>query len=158
MERLLGDPLTDAERAVMFIHARELVGTPYKGKGRTEKAVDCLGAVWLVLYRTLLETRGILLPKPRDDYGRTPFNRQLRAGLVEWLGPPVALRAKDLRPGDIPTMRWTGEEHHVGLIVPHPFHPYGIVHADNGATGGPRVVEHGCDAVWRQRFIEGFRP
>ena len=55
-------------------------------------------------------------------------------------------------------MRWTGDAHHVGLIVPHPQREFGLIHADNTAAGGPRVVEHGIDKFWRRRILEWWRP
>lgn len=155
MARLLGSPLTEAERAVMLEQARATLGLPWRHKGRSDRGVDCLGEVWLVLARTLQITRGESLPLPRKDYGRRPFNRELREGLIEYIGEPVAGPPV---PGVVVTMTWAGEEHHVGLVVPHPFHGIGLIHADNTAAGGPRVVEHGIDAIWQRRILEVFRP
>jgi cell wall-associated NlpC family hydrolase len=153
--RLLGEPLTDTERALVIVEARALLGVAWKHKGRTERGLDCLGLIWLALVRALAVSRQAALIKPRNDYGRTPFNGHLRAGLIEWLGPPIKTAPK---PGDIITMVWTGDEHHVAIVVPHPFHGLGLIHADNTAAGGPRVVEHGWDYLWDRRFVEAFRP
>lgn len=159
MTRLLGPPLTDAERAVVLTEAHKLLGVRWRHKGRTERGVDCIGSVYLTLARALLALRGLILPLPRDDYGRTPFNRQLRAGLIDWLGDPFLIDDSHAPlPGDVVTLRWTGEEHHVAMVVPHPFYGIGLIHADNTATGGPRVVEHGVDALWRSALVEAFRP
>ena len=152
---LIDPPLTPEEREGMFSHARALKGTPWRHQGHTERGVDCLGFVWLVLYRTVLASRGVKLPMPRTDYGRTPHNNKLHDGLVEWLGDPVTDAP---RPGDVAVLRWTGDAHHVAIVVPHPFHGLGLIHADNSAAGGPRVVEHGWDYVWDRRFVEAFRP
>lgn len=155
MKRLIGRRLSKAERAVVIEQGRALLGTKWRHKGRSDYCVDCLGAIWLTLARALKITRGLVLPPPRNDYGRRPFNRELREGLIEYLGEPVA---EPPQPGDVVSMRWTGNEHHVGLIVPHHFHGIGLLHADNTAAGGPRVVEHGVDEVWRRRFLEVWRP
>lgn len=155
---LIWPPLNVAERAVMFDEGRNLLDVPWRHKGRTTKGVDCIGLVYLTLARTLARCRGQRLPKPRDDYGRTPFNRQLRAGLIDWLGEPII---GDPMPGDIVTISWIGDEHHVAIVVPHPFYGRGLLHADNTAGGvkGPRVVEHGWDpVVWDRRVLEGWRP
>jgi cell wall-associated NlpC family hydrolase len=155
LNRILGGPLTDAERALLVTEARRLLGIPWKHKGRTERGLDCLGLIWLALSRTLLVVRDQALPLPRNDYGKTPFNGHLRAGLVEWLGPPVAGQPEA---GDIITVRWVGDAHHVAIVGPHPHRRVGLIHADNTATGGPRVVEQGWDYLWDRRFIEAFRP
>jgi cell wall-associated NlpC family hydrolase len=152
MTRLLGPPLTDAERELVRVEARFMLGTPWRHKGRTQRGVDCVGLPWLVLNRVISETRGIKLPKPADDYGRRPFNRRLQAELTGWLGAPVPIER-----ADIVTMAWGGDAHHVGIVVPHHFYPFALIHADNTAAGGPRVVEHGVDARWRSCILEGWR-
>jgi cell wall-associated NlpC family hydrolase len=149
MSRHLGPPLTDAEREIVFATARGDVGEPWKHKGRSDRGRDCIG--WLRQW--FLPVRDI--PDTRLDYGRTPHNGKLRAGLIEYLGDPIS---GPMQPGDVVTMHWTGDAHHVGLIVPHPFRGLGLIHADNTATGGPRVVEHGIDKHWRRRIIEWWRP
>lgn len=151
MDRVLGPPLTDAERAALHAEARKLLGVRWRHKGRTERGLDCLGLLWLPMSRVVRSLRGIALPRPADDYGRTPYNRRLRAELTHWLGDPVPLDQ-----ADVVSMRWTGEEHHVGLVVPHHFHRRGLIHADNTAAGGRRVVEHGMDDLWERRLIEGW--
>lgn len=154
MNRLLGEPLTETERAQLIVEARQLLGVEWRHKGRTERGLDCLGLIWLALARVLASSRGERMAKPRNDYGRTPFNGHLRAGLIEWLGAPINGRPA---PGDIVTMRWVDDAHHVAIVTPHRFHRIGLIHADNTATGGPRVVEHGWDYVWERRFIEAWR-
>lgn len=148
--RLLGPPLTDDERAAFVAGMIARVGLPWRHKGRREDAADCIGHVYLELAKLRP------LPPTRLDYGRTPHNRKLRAGLIDYLGDPVA----DLQTGDIVTLRGAGEEHHVGVLVPHPDYPLGLVHAYAKAPGpeGPRVIYHGLDARWRGRIVEGFRP
>lgn len=158
MARLVGDePFNDAERAAMYASARSLVGLEFRHQGRTAKGADCIGFGWLLMAPVVLQFRGIELPKPRADYGRTPWNQKLRAEMILYLGEPVA---GEPRPGDYVTLRWRGEEHHVAMLLPHPERPLGIIHADNRAAGpqGPRVVEHGVDEAWRKRFVEWWRP
>ena len=142
-----GDPLSEAERAAVFAEARNLLGVPWRHKGRTERGVDCLGLLWLPLSRVRPVVR------PADDYGRLPHNKRLRAELTAWLGEPVPLDR-----ADVVTMRWgpKGEEHHVGYVVSHPFHPRGLIECASSECGGGRVVEHGIDAMWQARLIEGW--
>jgi cell wall-associated NlpC family hydrolase len=157
MDRLLGPLLTEAERAAVLAEAERLrlLPLPWRHQGCTERGADCRGFLWLAIARGLRATRGAL-QKPRADYGLTPFNGKLRAGLVEWLGEPIK---GDPQPGDIVTMHWTGDAHHVAMVTTHPHYGLGLIHADNTAAGGPRVVAHGWDPeVWERRFIEGFRP
>lgn len=154
-DRLLGPPFNDRGRAIMLAEARKLLGTPWRHQGRTTRGIDCLGFVWFTLARTVLRLHGLDLPLPRSDYGRTPHNGKLREGLILWLGEPVG----EPQPCDIVTLKRAGEEaHHVAIVTPHPHHGLGLIHADNGAAGGPRVVEHGWDEQWDRCFVEAFRP
>lgn len=156
MTRLLGAPLSAAEREAVFAEAERLRLLPlrWRHQGCTERGADCRGFVWLAFAGGLRETRGEI-QKPRSDYGRTPYKQQLRAGLIDWLGEPIK---EPLQPGDVVLLRWVGEAHHVALVIPHDFYGIGLIHADNTAPGGPRVVAHGWDYVWDRRFIEAFRP
>ena len=152
MTRLIGDtPFTDGERAALIAEARSHLGMPWRHQGRTERAADCIGSVWLWM-RTVRP-----VATPRTDYGRLPSLGKLREGLTEYLGPSVA---DEPRPGDVVTLRWTGEEQHLALVVDHPEYGIGLLHADNNAPGakGPRVVEHGVDAHWRKRITGTWRP
>lgn len=149
--RLLGEPFTDAEVALVLATARSMLNWKWRHQGRTPRGIDCLGLVALSI--------GAVRPvRDREGYGREPYNRQLRASLVEHFGPPVA-RA-DLRPGDVVTMRWTGEERHVAIVTDHP-EGLGLIHcyhlAPGGAAGG-RAIEHRLSTDYLNRIVEGFRP
>lgn len=149
--RLLGPPLDDAEREQLLANARAMLGMPWRHKGRRASGADCIGFLRLLI-GTIRH-----IPETRMDYGRTPHNGKLRAGMCEYLGEPVT---GPMQPCDIVTMRWSGEAHHVGMIVPHWYHGVGLIHADNTAPGeaGGRVIEHGIDAAWRRRILEWWRP
>jgi cell wall-associated NlpC family hydrolase len=147
--RTLGEPFTAGETAVVLATARSFLDCPWKHQGRTRRGIDCLGLVALSV--------GAVRPvQDRRGYGRTPYNRQLRASLIEQLGLPV----DDLRPGDVVTMRWTGEENHVAIVCDHP-EGLGLIHcyarAPGGRAGG-RVIEHRIDDHWRKLIMEAFRP
>lgn len=132
--------------------ARTFNGAKWRHQGRRPEFMDCLGLVVLSLRLIGREV------SDRTDYGRTPHNQRLRAGLCAEFGEPVPL--SELAPGMIVTMRWTGEENHVAIVSPHPDHGLGLIHcyafAPGGAVGG-RVIEHGMDDAWRARIVEAWR-
>lgn len=154
--RILGDPFTDAEKEAVIEAARAFLGCPWRHQGRRRTGIDCLGLVAL--------SYGSVRPVvDRSGYGRTPYNGALRASLVEHFGPPVASRPvalSDLQPGDLVTMRWTGEEQHVAIVTPHP-HGLGLIHSYASAPGqyaGGQVVEHRITPDWLALIHEVFRP
>lgn len=149
--RLLGEPFTEAEVAQVLASARSMMGWKWRHQGRKPAGIDCLGLVAL----SIAAVRPV---RDREGYGRTPYNRQLRASLVEHFGPPVP--RDEVRPGDVVTMSWTGEERHVAIVTDHP-EGLGLIHcysrAPGGAAGG-RVVGHRLSPEWRRLIVEGFRP
>lgn len=153
MNRLIGDtPFSDGEQAALIAEARKHIGMPWRHQGRTERAADCIGSVWLWMHAVRP------VPVPRIDYGRTPSLWKLREGLTAYLGLPVE---DEPRPADVVTLAWgMGEDHHLALVTDHPEYGIGFLHADNTAPGtkGPRVVEHGVDAFWRKRITGVWRP
>ncbi|MGQ4661355.1 NlpC/P60 family protein [Lysobacter sp. F6437] len=148
--RLLGEPFTEAEVETVLATARSMLKWPWRHQGRTSRGIDCLGLVAL----SFSAVRRVV---DREGYGRTPYNRQLRASLIEHFGPPIG--RDDLRPGDVVTLRWTGEERHVAIVTDHP-EGLGLIHcydrAPGGAPGG-RVIEHRLSPDYLSRIVEGFR-
>lgn len=140
-------PLSDDERRALITAARSLLGTPWKHQGRTTRGTDCIGYVGMAMAMVRQ------IPPPPIGYGRQPTQRRLRAGLVERFGEPVK---RDPIPADLVTIKWGkhGEERHLALVTDHPSYGIGLIHADNTACGGGRVVEHGVDAWWRSRIVE----
>ena len=67
--------------------SRGMLGTPYKHKGCRLNGTDCIGFLFL-LFSTVRA-----VPKTSLDYGRTPHNGKLRAGLIDYLGQPAAAHA-----------------------------------------------------------------
>jgi len=150
MSRLLGPEFSDDEREQLLANARAMLGTPWRHKGRRLSGTDCIGFLRL-LFCSIRK-----IPETRMDYGRTPHNGKLQAGLTEYLGEPVS---GPMRSCDVVTMRWNGDAHHVGLVVPHWHRGLGLIHADNTAPGGEgRVVEHGIDPFWQARILQWWRP
>ena len=149
--RILGKPFTHDEVARVIAYARAMIDWPWRHQGRTSRGIDCLGLVAVAVgsVRPVVDRKG---------YGRTPYNRELRASLIEHFGPPVP--SDELRPGDVVTMKWVGEERHVAIVTDHP-EGLGLIHSYANAPGGAsvgRVVEHRISSEWLARIVEGFRP
>lgn len=133
--------------APLVAAARRYMDARWKHQGRRPTAMDCLGLVVLSLRDIGVEV------EDRQGYGRTPYNHQLAASLRAHFGEPV----DDLQPGDIVTMSWAGEEHHVAIVGDHP-EGLSLIHALINAPGGGRVVEMRLSPDYRARVVEAFRP
>lgn len=133
--------------------ARTFMDCPWRHQGRRREGMDCLGLCVLSLRLMGHEPKN-----DRTDYGRTPHNQRLRAGLIAELGEPVPL--SELAPGMIVTLRWSGEENHVAITTPHPDYGLGLIHCYSVAPGGQRggrVIEHGLTDDWRDLIVEAWR-
>ncbi len=105
-------------------HARSMIGTRWRHRGRKPWAVDCIGLVELSLRAAGWAPR---VDVPRY-YGREPWDDRLRRELRAHFGLPVA----DWCAGDIPLIRWRlGEPSHVGVLADHPYGGLSIIHASN---------------------------
>lgn len=135
----------------MIAAARSFLGAEWGHAKRLPQKMDCLGLGEL----SIAAVRPI--PRAPKDYGRLPHNKRLSAGLTEYLGEPITGAP---RPGDVVTLRWTGEENHVAIVVDHPDRPFGLIHCDMHAPGSERgrVIEHGADQHWCRRIVQVWRP
>lgn len=138
------EPFDDARRLAFVTAARGFKGARWRHQGRRADAMDCLGLIALSLVAVGAE------PSDRRDYGRTPYNRELAASLRMHFGDPVL----EPQPGDVVTMSWGGEEHHVAIVSDHP-EGLGLIHA---VADVGRVVEHRLSPEGRIRIVETFRP
>lgn len=143
--------LTAHERVAFVAAARGFKGARWAHQGRRPGRMDCVGLIALSLAAIGRPVRD------RTDYGRMPHNRKLRSELAGQFravldGP---------KPGDVVTLRWKGEEHHVAIVTDHP-EGLGLIHCwasvPGVPSGGGRVVEHRMDEAWRNRIVEVFRP
>ena len=140
--------------------ARELIGKPFRHRGRGPTHYDCAG---VCLYSVQRACGGPLFDV--RHYGRNPFADGLRATLVANLGDPVLADplTEDPMPGDIALIRYepTAEPRHVAVIGNHPLGGLSLIHTYSGAAlpGVPagRVAEHILDAHWRACIVEVFR-
>ena len=135
-----------AKRLEFIAAARGFMHARWRHQGRRPEAMDCLGLVVLSLAAV-----GVIV-RDRTDYARTPYSRALAASLREHFGPPVP--REQLRPADIVTMAWAGEESHVAIVTDHP-EGLGLIHCYLDAR---RVVEHRLSPEYLDRIIEGYRP
>lgn len=124
--------------------ARALHGAAWRHRGRKPWAVDCIGLLTLAGAAAGIEIRA---PK---RYGREPWDDQLRRGLVEHFGAPVA----DRQPGDVALIRWgKGDPSHVGILADDR-DGLSIIHAHN--LHG--VVEHALSGPIIDCIVEVYRP
>lgn len=148
--RALGEPLTAEESAALIAACRSFMGVRFRHQGRNpEIGLDCagmLGAGLRKIGRTFLDVKG---------YGREPHKNGLRAALVSNLGPPIAMA--DMRPGDVPLMRFDGEPRHVGVLTDLGGR-LGLIHVH---SENKRVQEHGIGHAgdrWFDCIVEIWRP
>ena len=126
--------------------ARRYLGVPFRHQGRSEKALDCVGLVYLAVRDCGWSD---LLAHDIAGYGRNPYGGLLEGGLVAAFGAP----ASDMQPGDVVAMRYPRLVRHVGILGDHP-DGLSLIHTDNRIG---RVVEHHIDARWLRRIAHVYR-
>lgn len=136
--------LTDSQKRELIEAARSFKGAAWRHQGRRSDVMDCIGLVVLSFKAIGFEF------EDEVGYGRTPYNQRLRAALIKRLGDPVS---PPLIPADVVTMRWNGEEMHVGIITDHP-EGLGLIHCSRVHKG---IVEHRLSAEWAGRVVEAWR-
>lgn len=148
--RVLGESLTDEERAAFVAAARRLrdARTRFRHQGRSELGVDCAG---LLVYGMAAAGRTL---KDADGYGRTPYKARLEGLLEENFGEP---RPKDepMAEGDIILLKMIGDPSHVGIVTNHPGGGYAILHS---YAQQRMVVEHRMNDEWLNYIYLRFRP
>ena len=136
--------MTPAHRCIA--HARSLLGTRWRHRGRTAHGIDCIGLVVLSV------AAGGVRMQDRLDYGRTPWRDGLREEMQAHFGEPV----DDWQPGDVALMRWdhSPEPAHVGLLADYPHGGLSLIHSYSLVA----VTEHRLDEMWRGRIVAVYRP
>lgn len=133
--------------------ARQFKGTPFRHRGRTARAVDCVGLGVLAFRACGVEIADFIL------YSTEPSGEgsMLVDRIAAALGAPVAVAPVSvdlLAVGDVVAMRFAAAPHHVGILGDYRFGGLSLIHAD-GHTG--RVVEHRLAADHVARITHVFR-
>lgn len=141
-----GSGLKGPQRVVL--HARQLIGVPWRHQGRKPWAVDCVGLV-------VLSLRGAGWPSEiavPARYGREPWDGQLRGSLQHHFGDCVH---GDMQPGDIALFRWgKSQPSHVGITADYVYGGLSIIHASTREG----VIETALSGRIREGLIEAYRP
>jgi cell wall-associated NlpC family hydrolase len=133
--------------------ARRYKGTRFRHRGRTPRAVDCVG-LGILAYRDC----GVVLPDfvlySTEPSAQGPL---LEQHLTVALGPPVhvgPILPAQLQVGDVVAMRFAKAPHHVGIIGDYRFGGFSLIHSD-GHTG--RVLEQRLAPDMVARITHVFR-
>jgi cell wall-associated NlpC family hydrolase len=137
------------DREAFIAEARQYVAEKvrFRHQGRSRRGVDCAGLVSVCLQasgRAVVDCAA---------YGRQPINQGLRGYLVRNFGDPVP--KEEMRPGDVPLMRFRGEPSHVGIVANHPHGGLSLIHSYAQVK---KCVEHRIDSEWLGYIVEVFRP
>lgn len=136
-------------RAELFVAAaRQLVNKArWRHRGRQPWAVDCIGLL------VLSGRPAGLIVEDEPNYGREPWDDQLRKGCRRRFGAP--LPADQAAPGDIAVIQWRREEpSHIGIIGNHPDGGLTLIHSHN-LKG---VIEQGLTGHVATAVLEVYRP
>lgn len=157
MEKDLADaPILSAAEVVSA--ARGWIGTRFHHQGRvkaSEEGVggcDCLGLLVGVAQELRLTTKngkGLLADFDERSYGHLPDGKRLQAVLRE-----VLTVVEAAQPGDVVLFRLEREPQHLAMVSDYAHGGLGLIHA---LAQNRRVVEHGFDALWRERVVEIYR-
>lgn len=129
-------------------HARALIGTRWRHRGRGKGKLDCVGLIVVAFARA-----GRVLAD-RKDYGRSPprDNRNLRAALTAEFGPPVT---REPQPGDVGMFRGALDPHHVAIFGDYLVGGLSLIHGLN-APSVMAVTEHRYAGEWPKRLLAVF--
>lgn len=132
-------------REAFVAHARSMIGTPWRHRGRKPWGVDCVGLIVLSA-----QAAGFPMQDARH-YGREPWDDQLRKELRYYAGEPLS---GAWEPGDVVLIRWgKGEPSHVGILGDYAHGGLSLIHAQN-VYG---VVEHSLSGYFLDCVEEAYR-
>jgi len=127
-------------RRELIAQARELIGTPFKDRGRHPAVgLDCYGLLF-----HLSSANGLTLPHDVDYSGARLFERACQ--IAAQLGTPVT--PEQAKPGDVLLFNMLNRFTHFGLMT-----DYGLLHANfnNGA-----ICEQAIDARMRSYLKQAY--
>lgn len=126
--------------------ARQLLGKPFRHRGRGPDYFDCVGLLsWVV------QAHGGAV-QDQTTYARTPHGGQLKFALEQHCGQ--AIQKADMREGDFILLRQRKQPMHVALVSDYPYGGFAMIHADGGMG---KVVEHRIDDNWQSRIVGVYR-
>lgn len=138
--------------------ARGWIGTRFHHQGRLKASeghsggCDCLGLLVGVARELKLPAKngmGLLADFDERGYGHLPDGRRLQAVLRD-----VLTAVDEPRPGDVVLFRLERDPQHLAIVSDYAHGGLGLIHA---LAQNRRVVEHGFDALWRERVVEVYR-
>jgi cell wall-associated NlpC family hydrolase len=127
-------------------HARALIGTRWRHRGRGNGKVDCVGLLVLAFRAAGREIHD------RKDYGREPVRDDLRAALAAEFGPPVD---REPRVGDVALLKGFRYPYHVALFGDYAGGGLSLIHALNAPTV-MAVCEQRFAGEWPARLLAVF--
>lgn len=131
------------------VHARALIGTRWRHRGRSPQEVDCIGLLVLALARAGRQVQD------RALYGRDPDQDRLRQALEGEFG--AALPKDQARVGDIGLFRGYRYPLHVGILGDYLHGGLSLIHANNAPTV-MAVCEERLAGQTLGRLLEVYRP
>jgi cell wall-associated NlpC family hydrolase len=127
--------------------ARALKGARWRHRGRSPRAVDCIGLV------TLAARGARMAVEDAAGYGREPWDDRLRRECAARFGAPLPVIAA--QPGDVAVFRFhKGEPSHVGILAEHPDGGLSLIHSQQ-LRG---VVEQRLAGAMLESIVEVYRP
>lgn len=153
MDRAIGPPLTEAERALFLAELRACRGIRFRHRGgqgmesatRHKVGLDCAGLLLRAMQR---------IGRPIVDLGpyvKTPAFDRLRQAVRANLGAPIH---DPMQPADLLLMRFAKQPQHVAVVGNHPDGGLSLIHTD--ASLG-EVTEHRLDDYWLDGVVEVYR-
>lgn len=145
----------------IIAQARTWKDTKFQHQGRLKKypgckgGVDCIGLVVGVIGELKMRdaTGKLLIDYDDTSYSFTPDGYTLKATLDAHL-QPIEKPKENIRPGDIPLMRFNKNPQHVGFITDRDDGALGIIHCYSNSE---KVVEHILDDKWRDLIVAAYR-
>lgn len=139
--------MSQLQREKAIAHARSLIGTNWRHRGRTEWAIDCVGLVVLSLQKAGVDLHD------DTDYGREPWNDNLQQRLQKIFDNPIA--ESDWQLGDVAVFKGVDKEPcHIGLLANYKYGGFSLVHSH----AQHNTIEHVLDKKWRRLLVEVYSP
>ena len=139
--------MSQIQRERTIQHARSLIGTKWRHRGRTQWAIDCVGLVVMSV-----QAGGVDL-KDDTNYGRQPWNDNLQARLQKNFGDPI--HESQWQVGDVALFKAIDKAPcHIGLLGDYKYGGFSLVHSH----AQHNTIEHALDKTWLRLLVEVYSP